>query len=176
MATAACFLTGSVGVGALAAEASAAPAITCQVTKGAGKTFGVSGSGFPDNEKVTATNSKGAVVGTTTTLPGGGFEFTGLPNDTYTVTSKFAKVTCAKANVPDEKKEDKKKEDKKKKDDKKKKENKAKEQYRKGHTDGFNAIKKNCNAKTPKNLTALDPNYEKGYNAGAKLAADKFCK
>ncbi len=42
-------------------------------------------------------NSSGTVVDTTHTIQDGSFEFTGVPNDTYTVTSKFAKVTCAEA-------------------------------------------------------------------------------
>ncbi|MET9604908.1 hypothetical protein ABZZ17_07535 [Streptomyces sp. NPDC006512] len=72
-------------------------AIKCTVTKGPGQTFGVSGRGFPEAETVTLKNSAGAVVGTTLTIKDGFFEFTGLPNDTYNVTSKFAKVTCPQA-------------------------------------------------------------------------------
>ncbi|MEV4191770.1 hypothetical protein [Streptomyces toxytricini] len=73
-------------------------AIKCTVTKGPGATYGVSGRGFPVAETVTLKNSSGAVVNTTQTIQDGFFEFTGVPNDTYTVTSKFAKVTCAKAS------------------------------------------------------------------------------
>ncbi|MER5935371.1 hypothetical protein [Streptomyces sp. NPDC002054] len=84
-------------------EADEAAAIKCTVTKGPGQTFGVSGRGFPEAETVTLKNSQGATVNTTLTIKDGFFEFTGVPNDTYTVTSKFAKVTCAKAAVtPDE--------------------------------------------------------------------------
>lgn len=72
-------------------------AIKCTVTKGPGKTYGVSGRGFPEGEKVTLKNSKGAVVDTTVTIKDGFFEFTGVPNGTYTVTSTFAHVTCPKA-------------------------------------------------------------------------------
>ncbi|QES51744.1 hypothetical protein DEJ50_31725 [Streptomyces venezuelae] len=72
-------------------------AIKCTVTKGPGQTFGVSGRGFPEAETVTLKNSQGATVGTFLTIKDGFFEFTGVPNDTYTVTSKFAKVTCPKA-------------------------------------------------------------------------------
>ncbi|MFE6823424.1 hypothetical protein [Streptomyces sp. NPDC057690] len=72
-------------------------AIKCTVTKGPGNTYGVSGRGFPEVETVTLKNSKGAVVDTTVTINDGFFEFTGVPNDTYTVTSKFAHVTCPKA-------------------------------------------------------------------------------
>ncbi|MFF8265731.1 hypothetical protein [Streptomyces virginiae] len=74
-------------------------AIKCTVTKGPGQTYGVSGRGFPEVETVTLKNSAGEVVNTTTTINDGFFEFTGVPNDTYTVTSKFAKVTCPKAAV-----------------------------------------------------------------------------
>ncbi|RSS95337.1 hypothetical protein EF903_04920 [Streptomyces sp. WAC05292] len=72
-------------------------AIKCTVTKGPGTTYGVSGRGFPVAETVTLKNSSGTVVNTTQTIEDGFFEFTGVPNDTYTVTSKFAKVTCAEA-------------------------------------------------------------------------------
>lgn len=72
-------------------------AIKCTVTQGPGQTFGVSGRGFPEAETVTLKNSTGAVVDTTMTIQDGFFEFTGVPNDTYTVTSKFGKVTCPKA-------------------------------------------------------------------------------
>ncbi|MFE2129131.1 hypothetical protein [Streptomyces amritsarensis] len=72
-------------------------AIKCTVTKGPGATYGVSGRGFPVAETVTLKNSSGTVVDTTRTIQDGFFEFTGIPNDTYTVTSKFAKVTCPKA-------------------------------------------------------------------------------
>jgi hypothetical protein len=90
------------GLVATAPATGAAPPedITCAVTTGPGGFFGVSGRGFPPAELVTAKNSAGAVVGTFTTTPDGFFEFTGLPNDTYTVTSKFAKVTCAKLGTP----------------------------------------------------------------------------
>lgn len=72
-------------------------AIKCTVTKGPGKTYGVSGRGFPVAETVTLKNSSGVAVNTTQTIQDGFFEFTGVPNGTYTVTSKFAKVTCARA-------------------------------------------------------------------------------
>ncbi|MFJ3925809.1 hypothetical protein [Streptomyces sp. NPDC090022] len=78
-------------------EEDEAAAIKCTVTKGPGQTYGVSGRGFPVAETVTLKNSQGAVVNTTQTINDGFFEFTGVPNDTYTVTSKFAKVTCPKA-------------------------------------------------------------------------------
>ncbi|AXE24682.1 hypothetical protein C0216_15515 [Streptomyces globosus] len=57
----------------------------------------MSGRGFQVAETVTLKNSSGTVVDTTHTIQDGSFEFTGVPNDTYTVTSKFAKVTCAEA-------------------------------------------------------------------------------
>ncbi|MER6996999.1 hypothetical protein [Streptomyces sp. NPDC000410] len=72
-------------------------AITCKLTKGPGQNYGISGRGFPEVETVTLKNSKGETVTTTTTTTGGYFEFSWYPNDTYTVTSKFAKVTCPKA-------------------------------------------------------------------------------
>lgn len=52
----------------------------------------------------------------------------------------------------------------------------AKDQYKKGFSDGFAAIRKNCESKPPQGLTAVDPNYEKGFNDGAALAAKQFCK
>jgi hypothetical protein len=75
-------------------------AITCTVTKGPGQTYRVSGRGFPEAETVTLRNSQGAVVDTALTIKDGFFEFTGVPNDTYTVTSKFAKTTCPQSADP----------------------------------------------------------------------------
>ncbi|MEU6216596.1 hypothetical protein ABZ845_03605 [Streptomyces sp. NPDC047022] len=51
----------------------------------------------------------------------------------------------------------------------------AKKQYKKGFSDEFATIRKNCAGKLPQGLTAVDPNYEKGFNDGAALAAKTFC-
>ncbi|MGW2933288.1 hypothetical protein ACWDA7_15785 [Streptomyces sp. NPDC001156] len=52
----------------------------------------------------------------------------------------------------------------------------AQQQFAKGFTDGFNVAKATCKAQAPQGVTALDPNYEKGFNAGAAAAIAKFCK
>ncbi|MFI5827648.1 hypothetical protein ACIA6C_10340 [Streptomyces sp. NPDC051578] len=52
----------------------------------------------------------------------------------------------------------------------------AQTQYSKGYQKGFDDTKAHCKMTQQNNLTQLDPNYEKGYNAGAKAALDsKFC-
>ncbi|GHB79591.1 hypothetical protein GCM10010347_57540 [Streptomyces cirratus] len=55
----------------------------------------------------------------------------------------------------------------------------AQAQYSKGFRKGFDDTKTTCKAvgeQKQNNLTQLDPNYEKGYNAGAKAALEsKFC-
>ncbi|MEV6576801.1 hypothetical protein AB0M92_01390 [Streptomyces sp. NPDC051582] len=50
-----------------------------------------------------------------------------------------------------------------------------KAQYDAGFQKGFQAIKNNCTAVMPKTLTQVDPNYQKGYDNGAALAAKTFC-
>ncbi|POX54844.1 hypothetical protein C3488_00060 [Streptomyces sp. Ru72] len=49
------------------------------------------------------------------------------------------------------------------------------EQYAKGYKDGFNLAKSTCKAQAPQGVTAVDPNYEKGFNAGAAAAIAKYC-
>ncbi|WP_405978831.1 hypothetical protein [Streptomyces sp. NBC_00158] len=51
----------------------------------------------------------------------------------------------------------------------------AKAQYDKGFQKGFQAIRAQCGAKPPQNLAQVDPNWQKGYDAGAALAAKTFC-
>lgn len=53
----------------------------------------------------------------------------------------------------------------------------ARAQYSAGFKKGFAETKANCKAPAPQNnLTQLDPNFEKGFNAGAKAALEsKFC-
>ncbi|MFI9065291.1 hypothetical protein ACIGQE_26045 [Streptomyces sp. NPDC053429] len=52
----------------------------------------------------------------------------------------------------------------------------AQAQYSKGYQKGFDDTKAHCKMTQQNNLTQLDPNYEKGYNAGAKAALEsKFC-
>lgn len=49
------------------------------------------------------------------------------------------------------------------------------DQYEKGFKKGFQAVKADCGAKPPNDLRELDPDYQKGYEAGAALAAKTFC-
>ncbi|MFD8859807.1 hypothetical protein [Streptomyces vinaceus] len=50
-----------------------------------------------------------------------------------------------------------------------------KAQYDMGFQKGFQAIRNSCTATQPKTLTEIDPNYQKGYDNGAALAAKRFC-
>ncbi|MFK0043147.1 hypothetical protein ACIQU4_03420 [Streptomyces sp. NPDC090741] len=51
----------------------------------------------------------------------------------------------------------------------------AKAQYDKGFQKGFQAIRASCTAEPPKTLGQVDPNWQKGYDSGAALAAKTFC-
>ncbi|MFD8980163.1 hypothetical protein [Streptomyces sp. NPDC059564] len=51
----------------------------------------------------------------------------------------------------------------------------AKVQYDKGFQKAFQAIRASCTATQPKTLGEVDPNWQKGYDAGAALAAKTFC-
>ncbi|MEU8585700.1 hypothetical protein AB0C59_01610 [Streptomyces sp. NPDC048664] len=92
----------------------------------------------------------------------GAISFSGLNPGTYTITGdKDGTVKCGK--TPGAKTTDNgEKQD-------------AKKQFKKGFSDGFAAVKKACDAKLPQGLTAVDPNYESGFKAGAALAATTFC-
>ncbi|MGW5664305.1 hypothetical protein ACWEWG_30210 [Streptomyces sp. NPDC003758] len=54
-------------------------------------------------------------------------------------------------------------------------EQQTQDQFAKGFKDGFNLAKATCKAQAPQGVTAVDPNYEKGFNAGAAAAIAKFC-
>lgn len=91
----------------------------------------------------------------------GAISFSNLGPGSYTITGdKDGTVKCGK--TPGAKTDTGEKKD-------------AKKQYKKGFSDGFATIKKNCEGKLPQGLTAVDPNYEKGFNDGAALAAKTFC-
>ncbi|WP_327133392.1 hypothetical protein OG311_23955 [Streptomyces sp. NBC_01343] len=51
----------------------------------------------------------------------------------------------------------------------------AKAQYDKGFQKGFQTIRGSCSAKPPQTLGEVDPNWQKGYDNGAALAAKSFC-
>ncbi|MFE3526941.1 hypothetical protein ACFXOD_36265 [Streptomyces sp. NPDC059161] len=52
----------------------------------------------------------------------------------------------------------------------------AQAQYSKGFRQGLADTKADCKKQPPQGLTAVDPNFEKGYNAGAAAGLAKFCK
>ncbi|MED7821183.1 hypothetical protein [Streptomyces chiangmaiensis] len=54
-------------------------------------------------------------------------------------------------------------------------EKQTQDQYAKGYEDGFKLAKATCKAQAPQGITTLDPNYEKGFNAGAAAAIAKYC-
>ncbi|MCC0096253.1 hypothetical protein K7B10_15955 [Streptomyces flavotricini] len=51
----------------------------------------------------------------------------------------------------------------------------AKAQYAKGFQKGFQTIRGSCSAKPPQTLGEIDPNWQKGCDNGAALAAKSFC-
>ncbi|WP_330458683.1 hypothetical protein OIB37_18365 [Streptomyces sp. NBC_00820] len=116
--------------------------------------FTLSASGF---ESGTVSFSGGNGGGATKTA-NGSFSVSNLGPGRYTASSdEDGTVNCGR--TPGQKNE--------KKD--------ARAQYRKGFSDGFSAIRANCGAKPPKNANKADPNYERGFKDGAKLAANRFC-
>lgn len=48
-------------------------------------------------------------------------------------------------------------------------------QYDKGFRKGFQAVRADCGAEPPRDLPYLGPDYRKGYEDGAALAAKTFC-
>ncbi|RSS81853.1 hypothetical protein [Streptomyces sp. WAC06614] len=52
----------------------------------------------------------------------------------------------------------------------------SEDQYRAGYRYGFADLRRDCQKEPPRpRATAPDPDWQKGYDAGAADAADKFC-
>lgn len=146
---------GGVGLAASASHA-AAPSASCQVKAQNNATkVTVNGSGFKPSTKVLVEGSTGKTF-TATVKSSGSFGVANLPAGSYTATqSGTGEVSCGSAKAAEEKG--------------------TQDQFRKGFRDGFADLKQDCKQKPNQNLTAVDPNYEKGYTAGAAQAVKQFC-
>ncbi|MFD0354989.1 hypothetical protein ACFVHW_14820 [Streptomyces sp. NPDC127110] len=146
---------------AVAAHAvSAAPAASCDVRPGYDPkpyNWAINGSGFPGTT-VAVTGDNG-YSNSSVTVTNGAVRLSGLTAGHYTVGG----VACTGGAAPEgtgtgtDQGAD------------------AKAQYDKGFRKGFQAIRADCAAKPPKTLGDVDPNWQKGYDAGAALAAKTFC-
>lgn len=135
-----------------------APSASCHVTQDANApTFSVIGQGFTPGANVKI--QQGTAALTMRAGADGGFQ------GTLTVEAKGGPVTMQEEGGPKlscgtvqqgEQQE-------------------AQSQYQKGYLDGFTAAKATCKAEPKQGVTALDPNYEKGFNAGAAAAIAKYC-
>ncbi|MFJ3878648.1 hypothetical protein ACIPW5_14430 [Streptomyces sp. NPDC090077] len=139
--------------------APAAPAAaSCKVVQGySATTWAIEGSGFPgDTAAVTGDNGYDNPAAKVTA---GSVRLSGLPAGHYTVGG----VACTGGTAPaqdgtgtgtgaD-----------------------AKARYDSGFRKGFQSIRADCSAKQPNTLGQVDPVWQKGYDAGAALAATTFC-
>ncbi|MGW8784114.1 hypothetical protein ACWGNM_39465 [Streptomyces sp. NPDC055796] len=145
----------------LAHPAAAAPAAgTCSVVSGYApppNNLALNGSGFT-GDKVAVTGDNG-YSDANVTVTNGSVRIGSLPPGHYTV----AGVACTggKDPVKDGTGTDTGAD--------------AKVQYDKGYQKGFQTIRGNCSAKPPQTLGEVDPNWQKGYDNGAALAAKTFC-
>lgn len=142
-------------------SAQAVPSATCTVTdsKTAGK-FDVSGKGWKPGKTVflEANNTHTASLKTNAN---GEFSSTDFFPAGATITALqpgVPEATCGTAKDTEQKD--------------------AQEQYRMGYRQGVADTKADCKKDAPKQgVAALDPNYEKGYNAGAAaVLASALCK
>ncbi|MFF4100091.1 hypothetical protein [Streptomyces sp. NPDC001903] len=142
----------------------------CALQKSGGKSdssarYTLTGSGFSGAGKVTVTSDTGQsrTVGVSKS---GNFRAKNLPYGQYSATpGQGAAVKCTSPAKPGEKPAGE--------TDKSKT---PEEQYAAGRKAGFDQTKASCETK-PKapGLTAVDPNYEKGYNDGSAEALKAFC-
>ncbi|WP_147420008.1 hypothetical protein [Streptomyces sp. WM6372] len=143
----------------LAHPAAAAPAAgTCSVVQGYGpppNNWAINGTGFT-GDTVPVTSDNGSTV-PAAKVTGGSVRVSALAPGHYTVGG----VACTGGVAPETQGtgtgED------------------AKVQYDKGFQKGFQAIRASCAAKPPQTLGEVDPNWQKGYDSGAALAAKTFC-
>ncbi|MET8630640.1 hypothetical protein ABZW30_44290 [Kitasatospora sp. NPDC004669] len=120
----------------------------------------VSGTGFTGGSLVAAFSDAGIQAGSANVAKDGTFTIPVGTDSHWTVQSPEGKVDCGTAPATGTTGGQK----------------NANDQYKRGFRDGFKAIKQDCKSKPPQGLTAVDPNYQKGFDAGAALAAKTFCK
>lgn len=137
----------------------AVPAASCSVTQSAnGTSFDVKGQGFKPGESLTLSSKSGSA----STVVGAEGTFTALASSNIgPITAKQegeSAVTCGTVKEAEQKD--------------------AQDQYRKGFRQGLADTKEDCKKEPPKpGVAPLDPEYERGYNAGATAAlASQLCK
>ncbi|MEE1671586.1 hypothetical protein RCR19_39885 [Streptomyces sp. WAC07094] len=148
---------GSVPLMAGSAQA-VAPAATCHVTQSANSpSFNVIGQGLTPGAKVRirqANLTVGMVAGADGRLAG--TLRVGSTGGAVTMQEEGGpRLTCGTVKQAEEKQ--------------------TRDQYAKGYQDGFKLAKATCKAQAPQGVTAVDPNYERGFNAGAAAAIAKYC-
>ncbi|GAA3811182.1 hypothetical protein [Streptomyces chiangmaiensis] len=132
------------------------PTATCSVTKRTSDMANIAGQGFTPGSTVRVLiggiSSGSFTIGATGTIAVG---ITGKVGVVSLQEEGGAKVICGTIQQAEQKE--------------------SQDQYKKGFLDGFNAAKATCKAQAPQGVTAVDPNYEKGFNAGAAAAIAKYC-
>jgi hypothetical protein len=141
------------------ASATAVAKPQCVVSKAApaDKMVEVKGTGFPARKIVAIIETSGEATTTGKVKRDGTFAVPGLPQGKYRASLGKETVKCRSAEKAAQKD--------------------AKKQLADGYKDGFALVKKNCkNNKPLKAAVPLDPNYEKGHDAGRADAFKVFCK
>ncbi|MFI6147217.1 hypothetical protein [Streptomyces sp. NPDC051109] len=152
--------------GAATGTAAAPEAGQCSLVKSGGKSDGtarytLTGSGFNGSKKVTVT-SEGGQSRTVGVSNSGHFQAKHLPYGQYSAAAgQGGTVKCVSPEKPAGETD---------------KSKTPEEQYAAGRKAGFDQTKASCETK-PKapGLTAVDPNYEKGYTDGSAEALKAFC-
>ncbi|MEU9378555.1 hypothetical protein AB0D94_33045 [Streptomyces sp. NPDC048255] len=150
-------LLGSVALTSNAAQAVPSASCTVKESATAGR-FDVTGKGFQPGKAVLLESRNG--TSTSTANAKGEVSSTGFFTSPAVTAVQFgtAEVTCGTVQETEQKD--------------------AQDQYRKGFRQGLADTKEDCKKEPPKQGVApLDPNFEKGYNAGAAAAlASADCK
>ncbi|MET9885247.1 hypothetical protein ABZZ20_19365 [Streptomyces sp. NPDC006430] len=138
----------------------AAPSITCSVKKSqtAGK-YDIQVKGAQPGVRVTITGGSATSRFTSSGLADDAGEFNDsgfIPVGVVTAAQQGTKITCG--TVKQAEQQD------------------AQAQYAAGFRKGLADTKADCKKEPPlQGVAPLDPNYERGYNAGAQAALDKYC-
>ncbi|MEU9314199.1 hypothetical protein [Streptomyces sp. NPDC048256] len=156
-------LTSATGAQGVSTSAPASPAVVpagkCAVvrdTDAQGKeTFSLRGEGFTKGDKVSFLGPSHSGTGFTVDADGA-FVVKDVKDGQYHILVNDGEDTikCAKAKGEQSQKD---------------------EERAKGFSDGFKAVKANCQAKQPQGIAPRTAEYNKGWDAGAAAAAAKFC-
>ncbi|MGW7064807.1 hypothetical protein ACWGHM_40835 [Streptomyces sp. NPDC054904] len=150
----------AVATATAAPQAPAIPSCTVEPFPGAADHVNVKGSGFGGKVVVKETSGKKEV--TVEATAEGTFKAAALPAGSYAAVpygSQTQSYPCTQTGGKAETEGD-----------------DAKAEYDKGFQFAFQQIKANCQATQPKTTGEVDPNWQKGYDKGAELAANTFCK